>query len=257
MENIQCIHDPETGFQVVHYRPTRSAKGGETANDVVAFRGTLTSGGWADDSNGEGVGAYQFAMNEADIRKMLASAASKKKPDVTGHSLGGALAQRAAINCGSLVGNIITFQSPGLNKESVDQVDENEHKSSHYRRYGDLVPGAGEGLTSGSVTTFGNRGLDYGAAHLDYPLADLNALREEQGADHVDNLEQEDGYDDKGYSVSKRTAQVNEVDVGDTENRGLWEGFVGGISELTRNMTGSAVSPDKASAARTGRRRAA
>ena len=81
---------------------------------------------------------------------------------VTGHSLGGALAQLAAAYFPSSVKRIVTFQSPAVDAAAADRVKQyNDQKpdgekitSTHFRAEGDIVHTAGEKLTSGDVYTF-------------------------------------------------------------------------------------------------------
>lgn len=188
--------DPESGFRVVLYLPTDAALSGVGAEGqqaqaihggapppVLAFRGTDNSRGIADDANRKGVGTYQFASNEGRIQELLAGAGGKVI--VAGHSLGGALAQLAATHFPSQVARVVTFQSPGIEKEEADKLDAHNKgaapkdrvRSTHHRADKDLVHMAGESLTDGDVYTFSSKGLDSAKDHGQFPLARLAAAR--------------------------------------------------------------------------------
>ncbi len=171
--------DSNSGFRVVSF----SAKDGAVDPDgkplapVVAFRGTANGGGALDDLNDQGIGTFQFSRNEKEIQNALAKAEGPAAPDVTGHSLGGALAQLAAARFGSMVGNIITFQAAGINGAEAQRIDAEQHKATHYRTGGDLVHTGGEAFAVGEVVQFNTKGLDTALSHMTFPLAELNALR--------------------------------------------------------------------------------
>lgn len=191
-----ATQDPESGFRAVLYLPTDAALSGVGPDGqsaraihggapppVLAFRGTSNQRGVADDANRKGVGTYQFASNEGRVQEMLAAAGGKVV--VAGHSLGGALAQLAATHFPSQVSRVVTFQSPGIEKEEADKLDaynrgaapEDKVRSTHHRADKDLVHMAGEALTDGDVYTFSSKGLDSAKDHLQFPLARLAAAR--------------------------------------------------------------------------------
>lgn len=191
----RVVYDETTGFRAVLYLPTSEALDGTTAEGqlartihggapppVLAFRGTKDSKGATDDTNREGVGAYQIAAHDADIKALLAEAGGKVV--ATGHSLGGALAQLCAARHASAVSRIVTFQAPAIDAADAAKVDEHNEAhpdeaiaSTHYRAQGDLVHMAGEQLTPGDVYTFESAGIANPLDHTIEPLARLNALR--------------------------------------------------------------------------------
>lgn len=176
--------DKNSGLRVVSFRPrNRDAldPDGRPLRPVVAFRGTANLGGALDDANDQGIGTFQFSRNEREIQNVLQGAGSA--PDVTGHSLGGALAQLAAARLGSMVGDIVTFQSPGIEGAEAQRIDKDKHAATHYRAGGDLVSDAGEAFAIGEVFTFERKGPDSPLSHMTYPLAQLNALRAASDAD--------------------------------------------------------------------------
>jgi len=191
-----AVDDPESGFRAVLYAPTEEALKGETPQSkvirathggapvpVIAFRGTANKKGVADDVNREGIGAYQFGSNKEKVAGLFAAAGGKAL--VTGHSLGGALAQHAAANFPGSTMEVVTFQSPGVDKSVAKKVAKHNEKagpgkgiaSTHYRAQGDIVHAAGEALTEGDAYTFRSVGLGNGMDHTQFPLARLAAAR--------------------------------------------------------------------------------
>ncbi len=132
---------------------------GKTATPVLAFRGTQSGADFIADTNPAGVGAYQMSANEGLIAQTLASLASYGPPTVTGHSLGGSLAQMTASRFPGQVGRVVTFQSPGIPKAMVDKLDAHNKdaeakgqrpvESTHYAVDGDVIPMAGQAFTAG------------------------------------------------------------------------------------------------------------
>lgn len=176
--------DKNSGFRVIGLTPiSKGAKDpdGNPLKPVLAFRGTANSGGAKDDANEEGIGTFQFSRNEKEVQNVFAQAGSPA--DVTGHSLGGALAQLAAARLGGLVSNIVTFQSPGISKAEASKIDPDKHKATHYRAGGDLVSDAGEAFAKGEVFSFDHKGPDSPLSHMTFPLAELNALRKKHNMD--------------------------------------------------------------------------
>ncbi|NVB77111.1 MAG: DUF2974 domain-containing protein [Kofleriaceae bacterium] len=162
---------------------------GSGATPVLAFRGTKGTDDLVADANPAGVGAFQMAANEGLIATALASLQRYGKPVVTGHSLGGALAQMAAARFPDLVGRVVTFQSPGISRDMVGKLDAYNRKteqsggtpvqSQHYSVEGDIVPLAGQAFTSGFITVIASGqhslldGLNPFNEHAAYPLEDL------------------------------------------------------------------------------------
>lgn len=127
---------------------------------IVAFRGTVPSKLQTviTDLDPSGIGMYQFTPNRALIDGQMAAAATHGPIISAGHSLGGALAQIAAAAYPDRVGRIVTFQAPGVSRETAKHiVDYNaahpdaEIESTHHRVQGDAVPLGGEALTPGVI----------------------------------------------------------------------------------------------------------
>jgi Lipase (class 3) len=162
------------GMEMRVFTPTKNAK---FKTSIVAFRGTEAVGfdpkksrSYIDTAVGDmspaGVGYSQYDQNEELIQRNVNHAAQSSpsgKAIFTGHSLGGALAQIAAVKQLDKSERIVTFMSPGIKREDVDQLDAYNKKhqkdgesvsSTHYRVEGDLVPGAGEAHTTGQIHAF-------------------------------------------------------------------------------------------------------
>lgn len=139
--------DGEHGFNMVVI--PSNTKG---INPVIGLRGTApneTASGMMtvySDLDPKGVGYTQFAVNKEKIKKILNKLDGKI--DVTGHSLGGAMAQRVAAAFAYKVGSLTTFQSPGVEQETVDEFlsnqNENEMEVTHHLVSGDLVDKGGQ-----------------------------------------------------------------------------------------------------------------
>lgn len=157
----------------------------EGKDPIVSFRGTVPSkvDTLIADLDPSGIGMYQFNPNRDVIAGQMQAAAAHGKIISSGHSLGGALAQIAAATFPELVGSIVTFQAPGVQKEVAaalakynDEHAGNEIMSSHHRVKGDLVPMGGQVLTEGAVHNHeitGGNVLNNNALskHLVFPLA--------------------------------------------------------------------------------------
>jgi len=143
---------------------------------IVAFRGSeggaiasksYSSGraDWLSDFADPQVGLRQFQANRDLIADVMATAkaASKSLPWVTGHSLGGALAQTVACEMPQFVGHVVTFQAPGIDAKTLQKLKDFNAKqadpgrrigSTHVHYSGDLVERAGEGYTDGVIESY-------------------------------------------------------------------------------------------------------
>jgi|GEM_PF-2358572 len=189
----RVIESAATGFQATLFVPIASLRNGKKVTEVngllpqglvlkpvVAFRGTDGKKDLADDANEQGIGAFQFAMHMSEVRGLLGAAAGLGGPaDVTGHSLGGALAQRAAASMPGLVGDVITFQAPGIG-DAAKGVDPKANKSTHYTMTGDIVSMAGGERTPGDVVNLSNGKGNDPLNHMAFPLAAINETRKDE-----------------------------------------------------------------------------
>jgi len=269
-KRIRVIESSDTGFQAVLFEPVLESapvKAGykaelgldgmsepalEGLHTVVAFRGTCNLKGLLDDADPTGIGTYQFAMHEAEIRDLLAQANSlgHGRPDVTGHSLGGALAQLATASYGDMIQDIITFQSPGLNANEANSVDPEEHASTHYRMAGDIVPTAGDNVTSGQIVRFSQEespqtatevikranvphiSADNPLAHMACPLAQLNAHRHDHGDNFVPGV----------YDLAEKESHLQHVEL--QSGNHMDSQMVTPVSEVFRAGAGMLTSQD-------------
>lgn len=95
--------------------------------------------------------------------------------EVTGHSLGGALAQLAASHNPEVTDHITTFQAAGVDRDDVERIAAHNRQrapaglppltADHFRVDGDVVPVAGEGFAPGTV-----HAMDIDAPPLHLPL---------------------------------------------------------------------------------------
>ncbi|WP_218080063.1 lipase family protein [Anthocerotibacter panamensis] len=202
------------GFQMRLYEPIPEGQEGHSPGlpAVLAFRGTegdkvLEAEGRKDveaDFDPAGIGLLQYNANKPLIEENLRFAAQQGPVIVTGHSLGGALAQLTATEpkLQAMIKRVVTFASPGINRERIRTIEQynQAHKSheilsTHYRiKDKDMVPKGGEAWTEGLIHEFGMQshqtdklrfeapflgvvlgvGLEIGAGLLDAGLAHVS-----------------------------------------------------------------------------------
>ncbi len=131
---------------------------------ILAVRGSvdfLTD--WFDDFNPSGVGVGQFEANRVEILAWLRDISRRTalRPSITGHSLGGALAQlvaseytrQASENLSEtlFLDELITFNSPAVARRYADQFRSDFVRGGvmHYITNGDPVSMAGEAFLKG------------------------------------------------------------------------------------------------------------
>ncbi len=124
---------------------------------VLATRGT-EPGQFRDiyeDTDPRGIGFEQFSANRDRIRAWLDRVNSPNtKPWITGHSLGGALAQWIAsdyTSTGGQLGEIVTFNAPGISFQGASQFVRSNTTGgvTHYVTSGDWVSLAGQAFLPG------------------------------------------------------------------------------------------------------------
>jgi hypothetical protein len=121
------------------------------------------------DFNRRGVGINQFENNRSSVLDWLNRASNpeqeasstgdalfKYKPSITGHSLGGGLSQRFAYAYNGELGEVVTFNAPGIDKESVNS-DVQVGRVKHYVTIGDIVTMAGDTYLPGEYAEFSYR----------------------------------------------------------------------------------------------------
>ncbi len=147
------------GFEMRSFIPSKP----EFPNPILVFRGTEFSKikDLVADFEPESVGLQQFNANRRRIELELQKLSKHGKVWLTGHSLGGALAQLAGSEFADLTGRIITFQSPGIDAKHVANLKKHNKAnpdqqvlSTHYQVAGDVVSGVGQALTPGELIKF-------------------------------------------------------------------------------------------------------
>ncbi len=144
--------------------PPNTAQGADVQAAIESGLDTLVGDGIA-----AGIGLPQFDQNQALIAQWVQHAAQLSatgKLWVSGHSLGGALAQIVASRFEGSVSRVVTFESAGVNQKDVQSVAKNNRThagdsftnnvigATHYRVRGDIVPNGGDGFLPGIIQYF-------------------------------------------------------------------------------------------------------
>lgn len=147
--------NPATGLYAARFEPI-DGKG--DLPPIVAFRGTEPesplAGGNLDlrsDLLDSSVGGRQYEMQREAIAQLMRTNPGQQL-EVTGHSLGGALAQRAAADHAKDVSAITTFQAPGVDDDVARRWEENKNpdaKVAHHYVSNDIVHRVGEQKLAG------------------------------------------------------------------------------------------------------------
>ncbi|HWN71330.1 MAG TPA: hypothetical protein VNM90_27015 [Haliangium sp.] len=178
--------DTETGLQAVRLDP-RDPDGG--LGSIVGFRGTepvathqssLTNPtGLLDDvatDLGRDIGSTQYGPNQERIRALIAGGTGPMT--LTGHSLGGALAQHAAADSTDLgIANVVGFQAPGIDRSSAqafDAANADGHMSVRFHEHNnDVVHRAGEQKLGGTHFSYTDTNdPSFVSAHTGYFMYD-------------------------------------------------------------------------------------
>jgi hypothetical protein len=178
--------DTESGLQAVRLDPLDPDSG---LGSIVGFRGTepvathqstLTNPtGALDDVTtdlGRDIGSTQYRPNEERIRAFMAGGVGPMT--VTGHSLGGALAQHAAAGNSDLdIANVVGFQAPGIDSasaEAFDQANADGHINVRFHEHeNDVVHRAGEQKLGGTHHTWHDTNdPNFVSAHTGYFMYD-------------------------------------------------------------------------------------
>ena len=146
------FHFGKLGFQAVVIHSVTKGK-----PSILAIRGTtpgLSRNALEtiySDLDPRAVGAKQFEQNAVLINSLLQLGGAPMI--VTGHSLGGAMAQHVAVNFSDMITEVTTFQSPGIDQSSVDKFNKmkNKPKVTHHIVTGDAVDKAGDANLEGDV----------------------------------------------------------------------------------------------------------
>lgn len=146
------IVDANDGLFAARFDPTEEGEG----SSIVAFRGTEfgTLGDVVADLGDDAVGEEQYDRHSDEIRDLLAGAEGEGVR-LTGHSLGGALAQRTAAELGDDrdldITAVTTFQSAGIDEATLQKANELNKKLDvdHYQADSDIVSMCGDGHMKG------------------------------------------------------------------------------------------------------------
>ncbi len=159
------VFDGPNGFLATLIYPAVEGKA-----PILAIRGTDNMAGFSTDADFVQVGHRQYHNNKKKIEKALAMAG--QKVIVTGHSLGGAMAQIVTANHASSVAKTVTFQSPGVSLSTVNKfnkiAEEDRPEVTHHIMDGDIVDKAGMANLPGDVYEHDFDGINPIAAHTSY-----------------------------------------------------------------------------------------
>ncbi|MEG4965992.1 calcium-binding protein [Microcoleus sp. B6-A1] len=159
----RTFDDPGTGFHAIGLISTTPDK-----PPVLVFRGTDSPTDDLANADKRGVGFNQFEANKQALGNWLtqisqdtAKNPSRLPPDLLGHSLGGAITQLAATEFTSTIGDVVTFNSPGVSQSTVNTFKQKAGAGknvTHYIVSGDFVSLGGEAFLPGKVVlqTFTN-----------------------------------------------------------------------------------------------------
>lgn len=182
-DNIMVRTGPN-GFQAVLIMPAD-----DDVAPMLAIRGTADMAGAMTDADPAQVGDYQYKNNRETIQEMLDAAGGNV--DLSGHSLGGAMAQIIAANHTGNVNRVTTFQSPGISAESAQKFNDNVANMSeedrpevaHHIVKNDLVSKAGEENLPGSIYEHDLGNINPIEAHTSFVSAteDFQSARDEFG----------------------------------------------------------------------------
>ncbi|NQE33091.1 Mbeg1-like protein [Microcoleus asticus] len=159
----RTFDDPTTGFHAIGLISTTPDK-----PPVLVFRGTDSPVDDVANADKRGVGFNQFEANKQALGNWLTQISQdtvknprRLPPDLLGHSLGGALTQLAATEFTSTIGDVVTFNSPGVAQSTVNSFKQKASVGknvTHYIVSGDFVSLGGEAFLPGKVVlqTFTN-----------------------------------------------------------------------------------------------------
>jgi pimeloyl-ACP methyl ester carboxylesterase len=174
----RVFNDPVTDFQAVGLRSTDP-----TRPPLLVFTGTSSTLDEQDNRNPQGVGFLQFTQNQAALATWLRAIATditknpqRLLPDLTGHSYGGAIGQLTAATFPTLISEIVTFNSFGLNTGIGNTFRQNGGvvaQVTHYVNSGDIVSLEGQEFLPGAavLATYTTPAIDpqnYLQKHFDF-----------------------------------------------------------------------------------------
>ena len=144
---VEKIFDDSNGFFALGLVSTTTGE-----PPILVIRGTDPSiSDLLADSDPNGIGFKQFSSKKVEVTNWILT---KAKVDITGHSLGGAIAQAFAAELtkdNRIIGDVVTFNSPGISTAEANKFNPaNAGSVTHYIVTGDVVSLAGEKFISGN-----------------------------------------------------------------------------------------------------------
>jgi hypothetical protein len=192
---------------------------------VLAFKGTDFSktGDVMADADPVSVGFTAFKLKQKEIEALISQAGEKVV--VTGHSLGGALAQHAASAFTGSISKVVTFQAPGISQEQVRQFNNNVKDMKkderpevvHHLATGDIVDLAGGKHIGGSGLYTGKGNAQFYLHHLKSggPMNHTKFLLQDEA---FKQQQQQVGMDD----AARKQVGLNNNQIGENQNVGQY-----------------------------------
>lgn len=162
-----------SGLKACLLMPDATTPLGASRTPILVFKGTTPTkvGDLLADMDPVAVGFTAFKAGQEEIANMIKDC---PKVDVTGHSLGGALAQHAASAFSDKIRRIVTFQSPGISSVQAAAFKGKKgvfEGASHHIAEGDLVDLAGGKHLAGDVFYHDlAKGQGHPGSHIKYLL---------------------------------------------------------------------------------------
>jgi pimeloyl-ACP methyl ester carboxylesterase len=161
--------------------------------DLEAREGMVDT--WIGDLTRMGAGYPQYMTNQALIRRHMGA---NKHSAVTGHSLGGGLAQIVMAKLPDLVTECVTFNAPGIREEDAESLKKEKIPTTHHRTTFDVVPMGNSEAAPGTIYTYDrltptrnqsgwSRDENLTVTHNHMPI---NGLLNYEQADHLTPLQQ-------------------------------------------------------------------
>jgi pimeloyl-ACP methyl ester carboxylesterase len=155
---VDAIDNRQTGFQAILVKDAHNPQ-----HHYAIFRGTeadtyrenVKDG--AADLNRYGVGREQYETDRARLRQWADVARNDKGAalTLTGHSLGGAIAQRFVVDHPDAVHRVVTFNTAAIDRQTLDRASEaalSKVEVTHYVQRDDPVSaGSGDGFVRGKL----------------------------------------------------------------------------------------------------------
>jgi hypothetical protein len=200
-----ALGNTDSGMYAVRFEPIDPKSG--TA-PVVAFRGSEFNEkmvDWRSDITDGTIGQRQYKESQKAIDELM-KVAPGQKLEVTGHSLGGALAQKAAAEHAASIGAVSTFQAPGVDAADAAKFNANKAdgvKVNHHYVSSDIVHRAGEQKLDGNFYEHHVPGAgmgDIGASHTANLLHNTGQVDENGVNKYIDS--DKNGFENKRDSVT-------------------------------------------------------